>query len=33
MHRAIKGSGTSIELDTNSGAADAHDREFTSYES
>ena len=33
MHRAIKGAGTSIELDTNSGGADAHDREFTSYES
>jgi len=33
MHRAIKGAGTSIELDTNSGGADAHDREFTTYES
>jgi methyl-accepting chemotaxis protein len=33
MHRAIKGAGTSIELDTNSGGADTQDREFTSYES
>jgi len=33
MHRAIKGAGTSIELDTNSGGSDAHDRDFTSYES
>ncbi len=33
MHRAIKGAGTNIELDANSGGADAHDREFTSYES
>jgi methyl-accepting chemotaxis protein len=32
MHRAIKGGGTTIELDTSSGS-DAHDREFTTYES
>jgi methyl-accepting chemotaxis protein len=32
MQRAIKGGGTTIELDTSSGS-DAHDREFTTYES
>ena len=33
MQRAIKGTGASIELDTNNGGADSHDREFTTYES
>ena len=32
MHRAIRGGGTSIELDNNHGSADARDRDFTSYE-
>jgi hypothetical protein len=32
MHRAIKGSGAAIELETNSVSADAHDRDFTAYE-
>jgi methyl-accepting chemotaxis protein len=31
MQRAIKGAGTTIELDTNSGGADAHDQDFTVY--
>jgi methyl-accepting chemotaxis protein len=33
MHRAIKGAGTSIELDADLGGPDTRDREFTSYES
>jgi methyl-accepting chemotaxis protein len=32
MQNAIKGAGTTIELDANSGGADGHDREFISYE-
>jgi methyl-accepting chemotaxis protein len=31
MQRAIKGAGTTIELDANSGGADAHDQDFTVY--
>lgn len=33
MQHAIRGAGTSIDLDSNSGGSDARDREFTSYES
>jgi methyl-accepting chemotaxis protein len=32
LSRAVKTGGPSIELDTNSGGADAHDRDFTAYE-
>jgi methyl-accepting chemotaxis protein len=32
MQRAIRGDGTSIELDANNGGADSHDRDFTAYE-
>ena len=32
MNRAIQGSGTSIDLDANTGIADARDRDFSSYE-
>jgi methyl-accepting chemotaxis protein len=32
MQRAIQGEGTSIELDTNNGGADARDRDFTARE-
>jgi methyl-accepting chemotaxis protein len=32
LSRAVKASGTSIELDTNNGGADAHDRDFTAYQ-
>lgn len=33
MSRAIQGSGTSIDLDANTGSADARDRDFSTYES
>jgi methyl-accepting chemotaxis protein len=32
LQHAVKNGGPSIELDTNSGGADAHDRDFTSYQ-
>ena len=32
MSRAIQGNGTSIDLDTNTGGADARDRDFSTYE-
>jgi methyl-accepting chemotaxis protein len=32
MNRAVQGGGTSIDLDANTGGADAHDREFSTYE-
>lgn len=32
LNRAIQGSGTSIDLDTNTGSADARDRDFSTYE-
>jgi hypothetical protein len=31
MQRAVKSNAALIQLDTNSGSADMHDRDFTSY--
>ena len=33
LHRAVKGNGTSIELDSHNGGSDARDHDFTTYES